>query len=116
MAGSAKKQIKGTQYELPGKINAEVIAHPGSLRTLESAWDFQRNILVPGGKATNIFIYPGYVFKAVDALFTNFHTPESTLLMLVAAFAGREELLKVYRHAVDCEYRFFSYGDAMLIQ
>ena len=64
---------------------------------------------------TNIFIYPGYRFKAVDALFTNFHTPESTLLMLVSAFAGRELVLESYAEAVGEGYRFFSYGDAMLI-
>ncbi|MFO7780887.1 MAG: tRNA preQ1(34) S-adenosylmethionine ribosyltransferase-isomerase QueA [Spirochaetia bacterium] len=70
----------------------------------------------PGMRETNIFIYPGYEFRVVDSLFTNFHTPESTLLMLVSAFAGREVILKAYREAVAKRYRFFSYGDAMLIQ
>ena len=83
-----------------------------SLRTLESAW-------TPGGfqagwGATDIFITPGYRFRAVDQLFTNFHTPESTLLMLVCAFAGKDFLLETYRQAVELRYRFFSYGDAML--
>jgi S-adenosylmethionine:tRNA ribosyltransferase-isomerase len=64
---------------------------------------------------TDIFIYPGYHFRVVDAMITNFHLPESTLLMLVCAFAGREHLLATYRHAVDERYRFFSYGDAMFI-
>ncbi|MCL2810162.1 MAG: S-adenosylmethionine:tRNA ribosyltransferase-isomerase, partial [Treponema sp.] len=64
---------------------------------------------------TSIFIYPGYKFKLVDALFTNFHTPESTLLMLVSAFANRELILESYTEAVKEKYRFFSYGDAMLI-
>ena len=64
---------------------------------------------------TDIFIYPGYEFQVVDALLTNFHLPESTLLMLVSALAGRENVLNAYRHAVDQEYRFFSYGDAMFI-
>ncbi len=64
---------------------------------------------------TDIFIYPGYEFQVVDALLTNFHLPESTLLMLVSAFAGRENVLNAYRHAVDEKYRFFSYGDAMFI-
>jgi S-adenosylmethionine:tRNA ribosyltransferase-isomerase len=64
---------------------------------------------------TRIFIHPGYRFRAVDALITNFHLPESTLLMLVAAFAGHAEILRAYRHAVDRRYRFFSYGDAMLL-
>jgi len=68
-----------------------------------------------GWQRTSIFIYPGYKFKAVDALFTNFHTPQSTLLMLVCAFAGKELILDCYAKAVKNEYRFFSYGDAMLI-
>jgi S-adenosylmethionine:tRNA ribosyltransferase-isomerase len=70
----------------------------------------------PGMRETDIFIYPGYRFRVVDSLFTNFHTPESTLLMLVSAFAGRETILDAYREAVAERYRFFSYGDAMLIQ
>ena len=64
---------------------------------------------------TDIFIYPGYKFKAIDALITNFHLPESTLLMLVSAFAGRENILNAYHEAIDLNYRFFSFGDAMLI-
>ena len=64
---------------------------------------------------TRIFIYPGYRFRCVDALITNFHLPESTLLMLVAAFAGHAEILRAYRHAVERDYRFFSYGDAMFL-
>ena len=65
---------------------------------------------------TGIFIYPGYRFKAVDALITNFHLPESTLLMLVSAFYNREKMLEVYKTAVEQRYRFFSFGDCMLIQ
>jgi len=84
-----------------------------SLRALESA--FYGGKLKRGWQSTSIFIYPGYNFKVVDALFTNFHTPLSTLLMLVCAFAGRELLLRGYAEAVSKEYRFFSYGDAMLI-
>ncbi len=64
---------------------------------------------------TQIFIYPGYEFKVVDRLITNFHLPESTLLMLVSALSNRENILNAYKHAVECKYRFFSYGDAMLI-
>jgi len=64
---------------------------------------------------TQIFIYPGYEFKCVDCLLTNFHLPESTLVMLVSAMAGRENVLSAYQHAIDKQYRFFSYGDAMLI-
>lgn len=84
-----------------------------SLRALESAWDGEK--LQAGTNTTRIFIYPGYQFNVVDALFTNFHTPESTLLMLVSAFAGREVILKAYQEAIEQKYRFFSYGDAMLI-
>ena len=65
--------------------------------------------------STDIFIYPGYRFRAVDALVTNFHLPRSTLLMLVSAFAGREFVMEAYREAVTKQYRFYSYGNAMLI-
>ncbi|GHV74071.1 S-adenosylmethionine:tRNA ribosyltransferase-isomerase [Spirochaetia bacterium] len=85
-----------------------------SLRTLESAWD--GGCLRRGEASTSIFIYPGYTFKLADQLFTNFHTPESTLLMLVSAFAGREFILESYKEAVEQGCRFFSYGDAMLIK
>jgi S-adenosylmethionine:tRNA ribosyltransferase-isomerase len=74
-----------------------------------------RATVAPGQRDTAIFIYPGYAFKVADALITNFHLPKSTLLMLVSAFAGREHMLDVYKHAVCESYRFFSYGDAMLI-
>jgi len=70
---------------------------------------------VAGSKWTDIFIYPGYQFKAMDGLITNFHLPESTLVMLVSAFAGRENILNAYKEAVREKYRFFSFGDAMLI-
>ncbi len=85
-----------------------------SVRTLESAAD-RVGHLQPCEKETNIFIYPGYEFKFVDALITNFHLPESTLIMLVSAFATREETLKLYELAVKEKYRFFSFGDAMFI-
>ena len=64
---------------------------------------------------TSIFIYPGYAFTVVDALITNFHLPKSTLVMLVSALAGREHIMKAYKEAVEKEYRFFSFGDAMFI-
>jgi len=83
-----------------------------SVRTLESAWHSGR--LERGEFGTSMFIYPGFRFNVVDALFTNFHTPESTLLMLVSAFMGREFALESYADAVKESYRFFSYGDAML--
>lgn len=85
-----------------------------SLRTLESTWGASG--LEAGSSSTSIFIYPGYRFNVVDQLFTNFHTPKSTLLMLVAAFAGRETILDAYGEAIRGGYRFFSYGDAMLIR
>jgi S-adenosylmethionine:tRNA ribosyltransferase-isomerase len=69
-----------------------------------------------GHTSTGIFIYPGYEFKIVDALITNFHLPKSTLIMLVSALYDREEILKAYKTAVEEKYRFFSYGDAMLIK
>ncbi|HKJ85460.1 MAG TPA: S-adenosylmethionine:tRNA ribosyltransferase-isomerase, partial [Spirochaetia bacterium] len=86
-----------------------------SVRTLESAWNREVGRLEAFRGATRLFIRPGYEFGAVDALFTNFHTPHSTLLMLVSAFAGRENVLSAYETAVSERYRFFSYGDAMLI-
>ena len=86
-----------------------------SVRTLESASD-ENGIVHGGTRSTNIFMYPGYKFKVVDQMFTNFHTPESTLIMLVSAFAGRENILNAYKIAVENRYRFFSYGDAMLIK
>jgi len=86
-----------------------------SLRTLESAWDEEGRRIKRGEGVTSIFIYGGYNFKIVDALFTNFHTPESTLLMLVSAFAGRDFIVESYREAIKEGYRFFSYGDACLI-
>ncbi|MBO4395535.1 MAG: tRNA preQ1(34) S-adenosylmethionine ribosyltransferase-isomerase QueA [Eubacterium sp.] len=85
-----------------------------SCRTIESATD-ENGILHPGEGDTDIFIYPGYDFKITDALITNFHLPESTLLMLVSALADRDFILDAYRQAVEEKYRFFSFGDAMFI-
>ncbi len=85
-----------------------------SCRTLESA-AAEDGSLTPGGGDTDIFIYPGYRFKITDALITNFHLPESTLLMLVSAFAGRERVLAAYAEAIREKYRFFSFGDAMFL-
>ena len=85
-----------------------------SCRTLESATD-ENGVLHAGSANTEIFIYPGYKFKAIDCLITNFHLPESTLIMLVSALAGRERILEAYRVAVEDKYHFFSFGDAMLI-
>ena len=97
-----------------------------SVRTLESAAQkIIKNGGIPGKNAewiqagtssTSIFMYPGYDFQVVDQMFTNFHTPESTLIMLVSAFAGRENILNAYNIAVQNKYRFFSYGDCMFIK
>ncbi|NJM10691.1 MAG: tRNA preQ1(34) S-adenosylmethionine ribosyltransferase-isomerase QueA [Synechococcaceae cyanobacterium SM1_2_3] len=84
-----------------------------AVRALETA--AHNGAIEPWRGDTNIFIYPGYRFRCVDALITNFHLPESTLLMLVAAFAGHAKILQAYRHAVEQRYRFFSYGDAMFV-
>jgi S-adenosylmethionine:tRNA ribosyltransferase-isomerase len=86
-----------------------------SVRTLETVAD-DSGVIHAGAGETGIFITPGYRYKAVDALITNFHLPESTLLMLVSALMGREEALRVYNLAVQERYRFFSFGDCMLIQ
>ena len=86
-----------------------------STRTLESNVDEQGHV-VAGSGWTNIFIYPGYTFKCIDGLITNFHLPESTLIMLVSALAGKEQVMHAYEEAVAKEYRFFSFGDAMFIR
>ena len=86
-----------------------------SCRTLES-WANEDGTMEAKGGWTNIYIYPGYKFKVMDGLVTNFHLPESTLIMLVSAFAGRENVLEAYREAVKEQYRFFSFGDAMFLR
>ena len=86
-----------------------------SCRTLESFAKADGTMEASSGW-TNIFIYPGYTFKCIDALITNFHLPESTLIMLVSALAGRENVLHAYSVAVEEEYRFFSFGDAMIVE
>jgi S-adenosylmethionine:tRNA ribosyltransferase-isomerase len=83
------------------------------LRALETA--IVDGVVKPFAGDTQIFIFPGYRIRSVDALITNFHLPESTLLMLVSAFAGKERIFQAYRHAIAERYRFFSYGDAMLL-
>ncbi len=87
-----------------------------SVRTLESAYDEETGKIQPGLNRTNLFIKPGYEWKIVDQLLTNFHTPESTLLVLVSTFAGKTLIDRAYRHAIDERYSFFSYGDAMFIR
>jgi S-adenosylmethionine:tRNA ribosyltransferase-isomerase len=85
-----------------------------SVRALETAAGGGK--LAPFAGESRLFIYPGFEFRVVDAMVTNFHLPESSLLMLVAAFAGRAATLAAYRHAVANRYRFFSYGDAMFLE
>ena len=87
-----------------------------TLRALESAYDQKSSKIISGLQSTDIFISPGYKFKVVDGLVTNFHLPESSLLMLVAAFAGKDNIMKAYNYAVQEKMRFFSYGDAMIIK
>jgi len=86
-----------------------------SVRTLEHAARETGRVQAGPGEA-DIFIYPGFQFRVVGALLTNFHLPQSTLLMLVSAFAGREFVLNAYRHAVEQKYRFYSYGDCMFVE
>ncbi|MCW8091321.1 tRNA preQ1(34) S-adenosylmethionine ribosyltransferase-isomerase QueA [Alteromonas sp. ASW11-130] len=89
-----------------------------SVRSLESAAvaaESSQDVIIPFFADTDIFIYPGYRFKVVDAMFTNFHLPESTLMMLISAFAGRDNVMAAYEEAIREEYRFFSYGDSMFI-
>ncbi len=94
--------------------NRVIVVGTTCMRTLEYASDKDGNIIESGGYC-DLFIYPGYKFKTADAMITNFHLPKSTLLMLVSAFAGRENILNAYKEAIDKKYRFYSYGDAMLI-
>lgn len=96
------------------KENRDIVAVGTTVvRALESAWS--KNRIIPGKHETDIFIYPGYRFNVVKKLFTNFHTPESSLIVLVSAFAGIERIRLAYRTAIKNGYMFFSYGDAMLI-
>ncbi len=110
--------VEEDQAELINRTKAEggrvIAVGTTSCRTLESAAD-ENGVLHAGSKWTDIFIYPGYEFKMIDGLITNFHLPESTLVMLVSAFAGKEHVLAAYQEAVKERYRFFSFGDAMFI-
>ena len=103
------EQVKAT-HARGGRV---IAVGTTSVRALESA--SQSGHITPFSGETEIFIYPGYQFKTVDAMVTNFHTSESTLLMLVSAFAGRDNIMSAYHHAIEQKYRFFSYGDAMFL-
>ena len=96
------------------KGNRVIAVGTTSVRTLESSVD-EDGKLISGESETSIFIYGDYKFKVVDAIITNFHLPKSTLLMLVSAFCGKNNILTAYQHAIQKQYRFFSYGDAMLL-
>lgn len=121
------EHIMHTEYFSVSKESADIIneakANGGriicvgttSCRTIESVAEENGHIPAMSGD-TGIFIYPGYKFKAVDSLITNFHLPESTLLMLVSAFYDKDKMMSIYKEAVEREYRFFSFGDCMLIQ
>ena len=113
-------------YDVPGATAASVnraldegrrVVAVGttSTRTLETACRVGAGRLSAGGGSSDLYLYPGVTFQAVGALFTNFHLPRSSLLMLVSAFAGRDRVLAAYAEAVRRRYRFYSYGDAMLI-
>lgn len=113
------------EYDIPSAVAERIRAVKGSgkkivavgtttTRALESACD-EKGVLQAGRRRTSLFIYPGFRFQVIDGLITNFHLPRSTLLMLVSAFAGRELILKAYTEAVAQRYRFYSYGDVMLI-
>ncbi len=113
-------QITPHQADIINRARRVIAVGTTSMRTLESAamgagdgTEFRR--VKPFCQTTNIFITPGYKFRAVDVLLTNFHLPKSTLFMLVSAFAGVDEMRAAYRHAVDARYRFFSYGDCCLL-
>lgn len=87
-----------------------------SVRSLESAWDAEQGLIARDREATSLYILPGYEFKVVDALITNFHVPRSTLMMLVSAFSTRDNIMKAYHHAIKRKYRMLSFGDAMFIR
>lgn len=111
-------QMSGDTAELLNKVKANdkkiISVGTTSTRTLETIRSRNDKFIAESGW-TDIFIYPGYEFKAIDGLITNFHLPKSTLIMLVSALSSRENILNAYRHAVESEYRFFSFGDAMII-
>jgi S-adenosylmethionine:tRNA ribosyltransferase-isomerase len=127
VAETAEISLHSERYELSVECADEINAahHDGrrivaagttTVRTLEHCAAVNADgRLHPHSGSTSIFISPGFRFRAVDALLTNFHLPQSTLLMLVSAFAGRDHTLAAYRHAVEKRYRFFSYGDCMFI-
>jgi S-adenosylmethionine:tRNA ribosyltransferase-isomerase len=110
--GQRRRRFGGQPRKDDGRC---VIAVGTTTRTLEAVSRENGGRLVAGGGSTDMFIYPGFEFRLIGGLVTNFHLPQSSLLMLVAAFAGRERVLAAYHAAIAERYRFYSYGDAMLI-
>lgn len=110
---SVSEEAANAINEAKENNNRVICVGTTSCRTVESA--AQNGVIKPGSGWTDIFIYPGYKFKITDALITNFHLPKSTLIMLVSALAGKDNVLAAYKHAVGEKYRFFSFGDAMFI-
>jgi S-adenosylmethionine:tRNA ribosyltransferase-isomerase len=122
----SQHDMHSESYEITPEVAAQILRAKAegrrviavgttSLRALESA-ALRVSELVSGAQSTKLFITPGYMFRIVDALITNFHLPKSTLLMLVSAFAGFDTIKAAYSHAIACEYQFFSYGDAMFLR
>ncbi len=111
---SISKEAADTLNSAIDEKNRIIAVGTTCVRTLEYASD-TRGKIAPGSGNCDLFIYPGYNFKVIDAMITNFHLPESTLLMLVSAFAGRKKVLEAYKVAINKGYRFYSYGDAMFI-
>ena len=109
-----ERRNRGRAERNEAKRRAHYLRGHDFCRTLESLVN-DDGTFEAKSRWTDIFIYPGYTFKAMDGLITNFHLPESTLVMLVSAFAGREHVLNAYEEAVKQRYRFFSFGDAMFI-
>ena len=103
----------GEPYFVLKAANGQII---GQSETYSGEAAMENGVARPGRGETNLFITPGYQFQCIDALLTNFHLPESTLLMLVCAFAGHDRVMQAYRHAIAENYRFYSYGDAMFIE
>jgi S-adenosylmethionine:tRNA ribosyltransferase-isomerase len=107
---STAQQVNQTR----GQGKTIVCVGTTTVRTLETAADRDGTVRAGGGE-TSLYIYPGYRFKITQALITNFHMPDSSLILMVSAFAGKQKIERAYRHAVAERYRFFSYGDAMLL-
>ena len=112
--GEVSEETAAALQAVKARGNKVVSIGTTSLRILESAAQ-ETGTIVPFADETSIFITPGYKFKAIDALMTNFHLPRSTLFMLVSALSGLETMRAAYQHAIDTEYRFYSYGDASLL-